>query len=66
MKPVEDLAVPLFAELFMADQLARARLGKHAIGKSCLYINKLADVDLIVLEAMIREDWSEMKQRYPD
>ena len=28
MKPVDDLAVPLFAELFMADQLARARLGK--------------------------------------
>ncbi len=26
MKPVDDLAVPLFAELFMADQLARARL----------------------------------------
>ena len=28
MKNVDDLAVPLFAELFMADQLARARLGK--------------------------------------
>jgi len=28
MKPVDDLAVALFAELFMADQLARARLGK--------------------------------------
>lgn len=28
MKPVDDLAIPLFAELFMADQLARARLGK--------------------------------------
>lgn len=28
MKPVEDLAVALFAELFMADQLARARLSK--------------------------------------
>lgn len=28
MKPVDDLAVALFAELFMADQLARARLSK--------------------------------------
>jgi DNA-binding MarR family transcriptional regulator len=28
MKPVDDLAVTLFAELFMADQLARARLSK--------------------------------------
>ncbi len=26
-----------------------ARLGKHKIGSSCLYINKLADVDLDVL-----------------
>ncbi len=28
MKPADDLAVPLFAELFMTDQLARARLSK--------------------------------------
>lgn len=28
MKPVDDLAVALFAELFMAEQLARARLSK--------------------------------------
>ena len=29
------------------------RLGKHKIGKSCLYVNKLADVDLDVLEELI-------------
>ncbi|KPQ06891.1 MAG: transcriptional regulator [Rhodobacteraceae bacterium HLUCCA12] len=28
MKPVDDLSVALFAELFMAEQLARARLSK--------------------------------------
>ncbi len=28
MKPADELAVPLFAELFMTDQLARARLSK--------------------------------------
>lgn len=28
MKPVDDLAVALFAELFMAEQLARARLSR--------------------------------------
>jgi len=32
-----------------------ARLGKHKIGKSCLYINKLADVDMDVLEEIVRE-----------
>ena len=30
-----------------------AQLGKHKTGASCLYINKLADVDLRVLETMI-------------
>ncbi|MCR2834517.1 DUF1801 domain-containing protein [Parerythrobacter lacustris] len=45
---------------------ARERLGKHSIGKSCLYINKLADVDMAVLEEMIRADWAEMKVRYPE
>lgn len=30
-----------------------ARLGKHKTGKSCLYINKLADVDMAVLEEII-------------
>lgn len=30
-----------------------AKLGKHKTGASCLYINKLADVDLGVLETMI-------------
>jgi hypothetical protein len=31
-----------------------ARLGKHKLGKGCLYINKLADVDTKVLEDLIR------------
>ncbi|KOH43143.1 hypothetical protein NC99_40320 [Sunxiuqinia dokdonensis] len=29
------------------------KLGKHKTGKSCLYINKLADVRLDVLEQII-------------
>ncbi|MEM7365683.1 MAG: DUF1801 domain-containing protein, partial [Pseudomonadota bacterium] len=30
------------------------QLGKHKTGKSCLYINKLADVDLDVLETLVQ------------
>ncbi len=30
-------------------------LGKHSTGKSCLYIKKLADVDMSVLTKLIRE-----------
>lgn len=43
-----------------------ARLGKHSRGKSCLYINKVADVDLDVLEEMIRRDWDAMNRHYPE
>ncbi|MBO6769226.1 MAG: DUF1801 domain-containing protein [Erythrobacter sp.] len=43
-----------------------AKLGKYKTGKSCLYVNKLADVDIEVLEALVRNDWEGMKRRYPD
>lgn len=42
-----------------------SRLGKHKTGKSCLYINKLADVDMDVLESLVRAAVAEMKRRYP-
>lgn len=43
-----------------------ARLGKHKTGKSCLYINKLADVDLAVLEELVALSWQAMNEAYPD
>ncbi len=44
----------------------RSKLGKHKIGKSCLYINKLSDINLEVLEQMIRIDQAYMDMRYPE
>jgi hypothetical protein len=41
------------------------RLGKHSRGKSCLYVNKLADIDLDVLEEMIADNWATMNRIYP-
>lgn len=32
-------------------------LGKHRVGKGCLYVNKLEDVDLGVLRQLIRRGW---------
>lgn len=46
-------------------QALLARLGKHRTGKSCLYLTRLADVDLAVLEALIRASWAHMAERYP-
>lgn len=42
------------------------RLGKHKTSKACLYVNKLDDVDLSVLEELIRADLAVMDKRYPD
>lgn len=33
------------------------KLGKHKISKACLYVNKLADVDLDVLEDIVRRSF---------
>ena len=43
-----------------------AQLGKHKTGKSCLYVNKLADVDLAVLERLVALSWQAMSARYSD
>lgn len=43
-----------------------AKLGKHTIGKSCLYVKRLSDIDLGVLEAMMVESLAVMAERYPE
>lgn len=40
------------------------RLGKYRIGKSCLYVNTLADIDLVVLEELVREGLADLKTRW--
>lgn len=43
----------------------REKLGKSKVGSSCLYLNKLADVDLDVLKQMIKLDLAWMDDKYP-
>ncbi|MGH1540838.1 MAG: DUF1801 domain-containing protein [Arenicella sp.] len=40
------------------------RLGKHKLGKSCLYINKLKDVDLAVVEELVLYGLEYMRNNY--
>ena len=35
-----------------------AKLGKHKTSKACLYVNKLADIDLTMLEEIVRQTWA--------
>lgn len=52
-----------YGEALTQDRLAR--LGKHKIGKACLYIRRLADVQMDVLEALITDSVAEMRRRHP-
>ena len=38
------------------------KLGKHKTGKSCLYINRLEDVDMKVLRRLVKESVKHLKQ----
>ena len=42
-----------------------ARLGKHTTGVSCLYLNRLADVDQAVLKELAERSVAWMRERYP-
>lgn len=42
-----------------------AKLGKHRLGKSCLYIKTLAGVDEAVLEELIADALAWMDEKYP-
>jgi hypothetical protein len=39
-------------------------LGKHRMGKSCLYFKRLADLDRTVLERLIANSVADVKRRY--
>ena len=41
-----------------------SRLGKHKTGKSCLYTNQLIDIDMDVLEEIIRNGLDYMRSNY--
>ena len=43
----------------------REKLGKHKTGASCLYINRLADVDIAVLKEMIALYLAWIDEKYP-
>jgi hypothetical protein len=42
-----------------------AKLGKHTTGKGCLYIKKLADVDVKVLKTLLERAVAATRARHP-
>lgn len=43
-----------------------AKLGKHTSGKACVYVNKLDDIDVDVLKALINRSIVFLQDRYPE
>ncbi|MBI2260372.1 MAG: DUF1801 domain-containing protein [Caulobacterales bacterium] len=42
-----------------------ARLGKHKAGKGCVYVNRLSDVNPVVLKQMAVATADQLRARYP-
>src|SRR3954468_14472233 len=47
---------------FLRNAARLARLGKYRAGKGCLYVRRLADVDVGELEAMAAESWAAKRE----
>ncbi|MGD6774013.1 DUF1801 domain-containing protein [Sutcliffiella horikoshii] len=41
------------------------KFGKHTTGKACVYINKVADIDVKVLKDLIRQSVKFLQEMYP-
>jgi hypothetical protein len=59
-----DLVVYLDCEE-QEQQLLLSRLGRHKMGKSCLYLRRLSDIDKGVLEQLIVGSVDRVNRRYP-
>jgi len=57
----QNLTLYIMSGFSRYDELL-AKLGKHKTGKSCLYVNKLEDVDLDVLAEMIETSVKNVNQ----
>jgi hypothetical protein len=58
-----ELVVYLLAEGAQQEALL-SRLGKHKMGKACLYFKRLSDLDKSVLERLVVGSVAELKRRW--
>jgi hypothetical protein len=48
------------------DDALLARLGKYKLGKGCLYVKSLSDIDTAILEQLIGASYAENRARFPE
>ena len=57
----------LYLDLWkLEDEKLLEDFGKHTRGKSCVYVNKLVDIDVEVLKKLIKASLANAKEMYPD
>ena len=59
----QNLTIYIIAGFTQYPELMK-KLGKFKTGSSCLYIRKLADIDMKVLEELIGQAYQYMKKKY--
>jgi len=60
----QDLTIYVMAGFDRYPSLMK-KLGKYKTGRSCLYVKRLADIDLDVLKKLVTESVRHMKKTYP-
>ena len=58
-----EIVIYLLAE-GKTQSLLLSKLGKHKMGKCCLYFKRLSDLDYSVLEKLVRNSVADVKRRY--
>lgn len=57
--------VVYIAEGFESRDELLQQIGRHRTGKVCLYIKRLSDINVGVLEKLVKASVAEMRKRYP-
>lgn len=58
-------AISLYIYLSDNKEELLSKFGKHKAAKGCIYINKLADIDIEILKIMITASVKELQKLYP-
>jgi len=63
--PRKDSLVLYFASEYENREVLLSQLGKHKSSKACVYVKKLSDIDVKVLEKMIANSMTYITKLYP-
>jgi len=58
-------AISIYLADFPKRDALLAKLGKHTMGKACLYVKKLDDIDMDVLKQLVDTSITYVKKQYP-